>query len=118
MRGRKLGLKRRLALNLFSDLYTSTVAQHKLNTLFWECTLRCNLNCRHCGSDCRVDATVADMPLADFLTVLDHQITPHVLPSEVLIIFSGGEVLVRQDLCEAGREVTRRGYAWGMVTNG
>lgn len=36
----------------------------------------------------------------------------------MLIIFSGGEVLVREDLEQAGREVMRRGYPWGMVTNG
>lgn len=58
------------------------------------------------------------MPLDDFLHVLDTQITPHVNPRNVLIIFSGGEVLVRDDLELAGREVTRRGYMWGMVTNG
>lgn len=58
------------------------------------------------------------MPLADFLKVLDEEVTPNVDPKDVLIIFSGGEVLVRRDLEEAGREVTRRGYMWGMVTNG
>lgn len=58
------------------------------------------------------------MPLEDFLKVLDAEVTPNVRPEEVLIIFSGGEVLVRRDLEEAGREVTRRGYKWGMVTNG
>lgn len=58
------------------------------------------------------------MPLADFLKVLDEEVTPHNRPEDVLLIFSGGEVLVRSDLEEAGREVTRRGYAWGMVTNG
>lgn len=115
---RRLGLRKRLALNIFSDLYTSTVAEHRLDTLFWECTLRCNLSCRHCGSDCRVDPGVADMPLEDFLKVLDEEVTPHVDPAEVLIIFSGGEVLVREDLERAGAEVARRGYAWGMVTNG
>lgn len=118
MLGRKLGLRKRLALRLFSDLYTSTVAEHRLDTLFWECTLRCNLSCRHCGSDCRVDPGVEDMPLADFLRVLDEEVTPHVDPASVLVIFSGGEVLVRQDLELAGREVARRGYPWGMVTNG
>ena len=56
--------------------------------------------------------------MADFLRVLDEEITPNIEPSRVLIIFSGGEVLVRPDLEEAGREVTRRGYMWGMVTNG
>lgn len=115
---RRLGLRKRLALNIFSDLYASTVAEHRLTTLFWECTLRCNLSCRHCGSDCRVDPGVADMPLDDFLKMLDEEVTPHVDPAEVLIIFSGGEVLVRDDLERAGAEVTRRGYAWGMVTNG
>ena len=118
MARRRPGLRKRLALNIFSDLYASTVAEHRLTTLFWECTLRCNLSCRHCGSDCRVDPGVPDMPLEDFLKVLDEEITPHVDPSEVLIIFSGGEVLVRDDLERAGAEVTRRGYAWGMVTNG
>ncbi|MCM1351135.1 MAG: TIGR04133 family radical SAM/SPASM protein [Alistipes senegalensis] len=115
---RKPGLRKRWALDLFSDLYSQTVAEHRLNTLFWECTLRCNLACRHCGSDCRVAPDVPDMPASDFLKVLDEQITPHVDPAEVLVIFSGGEVLVRDDLEEVGAEVTRRGYAWGMVTNG
>lgn len=118
MSGRRLGLRKRLALGIFSDLHAAKVEEHRLDTLFWECTLRCNLSCRHCGSDCRVDPGVADMPLPDFLKVLDEEVTPHVDPSQVLIIFSGGEVLVRDDLEEAGREVTWRGYSWGMVTNG
>ena len=118
MSRRRLGLRKRLALNIFSDLYSSTVAEHRLDTLFWECTLRCNLSCRHCGSDCRVDPGVRDMPIEDFLKVLDEEVTPHVDPAQVLVIFSGGEVLVRPDLERAWAEVTRRGYAWGMVTNG
>ena len=113
-----MGLRKHIALKLFSGLYDKAIEQHELRTLFWECTLRCNLACRHCGSDCRSDIAESDMPLADFLRVLDEEITPNVEPSRVLIIFSGGEVLVRHDLEEAGREVTRRGYMWGMVTNG
>ncbi len=115
---RRLALRKRWALDFFADLYAETVAEHQLDTLFWECTLRCNLACRHCGSDCRVAPDVPDMPAADFLKVLDKQITPHVNPAEVLVIFSGGEVLVRDDLEEVGAAVTRRGYTWGMVTNG
>ncbi len=115
---RRPSLKKRIGLRLFSDLYRGLVEKHPLRTLFWECTLRCNLSCRHCGSDCRVAPDHPDMPLADFLHLLDHEVTPHVDPRSVLIIFSGGEVLVRRDLEEAGREVTLRGYMWGMVTNG
>lgn len=118
MKGRHIGLRKRLALKIFKGMYDDVVERHNLRTLFWECTLRCNLRCRHCGSDCRTDVSERDMPLEDFLKVLDTEITPNVNPAEVLIIFSGGEVLVRKDLEEAGREVTRRGYMWGMVTNG
>ena len=113
-----MGLRKWLGLKLFKGLYDKAVENHTLRTLFWECTLRCNLACRHCGSDCRVDVAQPDMPLADFLRVLDNEVTPNVNPRDVLIIFSGGEVLMRRDLEEAGHEVTRRGYMWGMVTNG
>lgn len=117
-KGKRLGLRKYLGLKLFRGLYDDVVAKHELRTLFWECTLRCNLRCRHCGSDCRTDALEHDMPLKDFLHVLDEEVTPNVNPERVLIIFSGGEVLMRQDLEEAGYEVMRRGYKWGMVTNG
>lgn len=118
MAGRRLGWRKSLGLRLFSYLYKDFVSEHALRTLFWECTLRCNLSCRHCGSDCRFDPAVPDMPLEDFLQVLDREVTPHVDPRNVLIVFSGGEVLMRTDLERAGEEVTRRGYRWGMVTNG
>lgn len=111
-------LRKKIAQRLFIGLYSKSVEEHRLRTLFWEMTLRCNLNCRHCGSDCRADMSVKDMPLEDFLRVLDEEVTPNVNPRDVLIIFSGGEVLMRKDLEQAGREVAKRGYPWGMVTNG
>jgi radical SAM enzyme (rSAM/lipoprotein system) len=117
MNGQKIGLRKKLGLELFSKLYKQQVGEHPLRTLFWECTLRCNLDCRHCGSDCTTHPDYKDMPIEDFLAVLD-TITPHVDPHKVMIVFSGGEVLVRSDLERAGLEVYKRGYPWGMVTNG
>lgn len=114
----RLGLRKRLALELFKRIEDERIARHELRTLFWECTLRCNLACRHCGSDCRTEAAQPDMPAADFFRVLDTQITPHVDPHRLLIILSGGEVLVRRDLEQIGRELYRRQYPWGIVTNG
>ena len=101
---RSLGLRQRLALEVFRKIQDLRIERHELRTLFWECTLRCNLACRHCGSDCR--------------TELDTQITPHVDPHRVLVILSGGEVLMRPDLERIGLELYRREYPWGMVTNG
>ncbi len=133
-RRRRIGLRKKLGLDLFAKLYKDRTAEHPLRTLFW--TLRCNLDCRHCGSDCKsggnghsdfvsgsephnvpVAPAHPDMPIADFLKTLD-SITPHVDPHKVMIVFAGGEVLMRKDLEKAGLEVYRRGYPWGMVTNG
>ena len=91
---------------------------HPLQQLFWESTLRCNVHCLHCGSDCSSSEVTPDMPAGDFLNVLDKSVTPHVDPHKVLIIISGGEPLMRTDLAEVGKALKQRGYPWGMVTNG
>ena len=91
---------------------------HPLQQLFWESTLRCNVHCLHCGSDCSSSEVTPDMPAEDFLNVLDKSVTPHVDPHKVLIIISGGEPLMRTDLAEVGKALKQRGYPWGMVTNG
>jgi len=110
-------LRKRIGLEVFRRMRKNQVRLHELNTLFWECTLRCNLSCLHCGSDCRVVANQPDMPIADFLNVID-QIRPHVNPNRTMVIFTGGEALVRNDLEECGLELYKRGFPWGLVTNG
>lgn len=108
-------------MNLKEELwrqYRHNQAQlHPLRTLFWECTLRCNMHCRHCGSDCKVSTTTPDMPAADFFKAID-DIIPHVDPHEVFVIFTGGEALLRPDLDACGLELYRRGFPWGLVSNG
>lgn len=98
----------------FIDIRTQ---RRLLQEVFWECTLRCNLNCLHCGSDCRKDDMPEDMPFVDFARVLD-QIALEKEPSKIVVITTGGEPLVRKDIVECGREITRRGFIWGMVSNG
>ena len=112
-----LSVKQRVGLELQRSLRRTQEQLHPLKTLFWECTLRCNMNCRHCGSDCKVQPAVKDMPAEDFLQVID-TITPHVDPHKTFIIFTGGEALLRDDLEQVGLELYRREYPWGVVTNG
>jgi radical SAM enzyme (rSAM/lipoprotein system) len=114
---KKIGLKKQIALDLFSKYNKEVVKEHQLKVLFWECTLRCNIACKHCGSDCKQVAGKEDMPVKDFLGVID-SITPHVNPNKLMITFSGGEPLMRKDLEDCGIELYRRGYPWGLVTNG
>lgn len=113
----KLPLRKRLALEIARKMRLNKVALHPLQHLFWECTLRCNLSCKHCGSDCKKTAGEADMPADDFLHVVD-SITPHVNPNHVFIIITGGEPLMRDDLERVGLALYRRGYPWGFVSNG
>ena len=113
----KLTLKQRMGLELHRKMRHNNAQLHQFHTLFWECTLRCNMHCRHCGSDCKQEAQVPDMPAADFFKAID-DIAPHVDPHKTFIIFTGGEALLRPDLEECGLELYRRGFPWGLVSNG
>lgn len=113
----KLTLAKKLALEVNRAQFNIQMLEHPLTQLFWECTLRCNLNCRHCGSDCRVSAHLADPPVNDLLGVLDSA-PDTVQRGNIMVITTGGEPLVRPDIEQVGREIRSRGYMWGMVTNG
>ena len=112
----KLSLKKKLALEAYRLYRHGETKAHPLEYFFWECTLRCNLHCQHCGSDCVKDA-IPDMPREDFLQVLD-SLKPHIDPKKFIVVITGGEPLMRPDLEECGKEIQKRGYPWGMVTNG
>lgn len=106
-----------MALEVARRQWGRLCQDHPLEQLFWECTLRCNLSCRHCGSDCAKDLSATEMPLEHFLPVLD-EIAQHQDPATVMVSTVGGEPLVRGNIVECGREIKRRGFQWGLVTNG
>jgi radical SAM enzyme (rSAM/lipoprotein system) len=99
----------------FQKFKKSETKIHELNYLFWECTSRCNMNCLHCGSDCSKDGSFKDMPLSDFLSALDTIDSP---PSNLTVVITGGEPLLRKDIELCGREIRKRGIRWSMVSNG
>ncbi|MFV0391676.1 MAG: radical SAM protein, partial [Paludibacteraceae bacterium] len=112
-----MDLKKKLTLSLYQQHKNTQTKLHELTYLFWECTLRCNFGCLHCGSDCAKEADVPDMPMKDFLRVLDN-IAPHVNTKKTMIVITGGEPTIRKDLEICGREIYNRKFPWGMVTNG
>lgn len=117
MQSNKIGIKKRIALSAYRQYKKAETKLHELNYLFWECTLRCNLNCLHCGSDCKADSKQKDMPLQDFIKVID-EIKPIVNPNKTMIVLTGGEPLVRKDIETVGLKLYERGFPWGLVTNG
>ena len=108
MMNEPLSLRHRLGLEIARKLNNDLVNRHPLKQLFWECTLRCNLHCRHCGSDCKKMAGHPDMPKEDFLKVLD-SVARQTDPHKVFVIITGGEPLMREDLEECGRAIYDKG---------
>lgn len=112
-----ISLRKRIGLEIQRKFQNDLIETHPLYQLFWECTLRCNLHCRHCGSDCKTDTRLKDMPGEDFLRVLDG-VRAKQNPHEVFVIITGGEPLMRSDLEKWGRAIYDKGFPWGLVTNG
>ena len=116
MKPTPLTLRKKVALELWRRKQAILKEEHPLRQLFWESTLRCDLKCRHCGSDCKMQSEQKDMPKEDFLRVLD-SIARKTDPHRVFVIISGGEPLMRKDIEECGAAIHQRGFPWGMVTN-
>lgn len=102
---------------LFRLFRANETKVHELNYLFWECTTRCNLHCRHCGSDCMAASPDKDMSLEDFLKAFD-TIPRKERPREFTVVLTGGEPLLRPDITEIGKALRRRHVGWSMVSNG
>jgi radical SAM enzyme (rSAM/lipoprotein system) len=90
---------------------------HDLNYLFFELTQRCNLECRHCGSDCSSDSSLPDLSHDQVLDVLRGVSKQHD-PAGITVALTGGEPLLYPDFFGLGRAITELGFPWGMVTNG
>jgi radical SAM protein with 4Fe4S-binding SPASM domain len=80
----------------------------------WNVTLRCNLKCSHCYINA-TDTQLPDELSTDAAKMLIHQITE---VSRPLLILSGGEPLLRDDIYEIIRYGADRGLRMGMGSNG
>ncbi|MFV0267033.1 MAG: TIGR04133 family radical SAM/SPASM protein, partial [Draconibacterium sp.] len=115
--GTNISIRQKIALELFRRYKKNEQQLHSLNYIFWECTLRCNLDCLHCGSDCKKESLVKDMPVSDFIAAID-DVSEIVNPNKTMIVFTGGEPLLRKDLEICGQQLYERGFPWGIVSNG
>jgi radical SAM protein with 4Fe4S-binding SPASM domain len=80
----------------------------------WNMTLRCNLKCPHCYIDAGRDDGEQELTTAQGKLLID-QIAG---VSRPLLILSGGEPLLRSDVCELARYATDKGLTVVMGTNG
>ena len=92
--------------------------RHTLVDLFWECTLTCNAKCKHCGSSAEKKKYDGELSTEEIKEAFK-QIANDFDASKILINVTGGEPLVRKDLCEVMEYATNElGLHWGMTTNG
>jgi radical SAM enzyme (rSAM/lipoprotein system) len=90
---------------------------HDLRFLFFELTHECNLDCLHCGSDCRKGSVDTPLPAKDVVRVLT-EVKAHLDPRRITITLSGGEPLCYPNVFGLGGQIAALGFPWGMVTNG
>ncbi|MEJ2745124.1 MAG: radical SAM protein [bacterium] len=80
----------------------------------WNCTLRCNLNCRHCYSDSGEKAAGEELSSAEAREMIS-DLARYGVP---VLLFSGGEPLLRPDVMELGAWAAGRGIRTVLSTNG
>ncbi len=86
---------------------------YKPRVAVWELTLKCNLNCRHCGSRAG-RARNDELKLNEALTLCDDLAA---LGCRFLTL-SGGEPLLRRDWPIIAERLIERGVTVGMISNG
>jgi len=83
--------------------------------VFWNLTERCNLSCTHCYSRSGPDRqTKGELTTPEALALID-DIAGMGVP---LILFSGGEPLLRHDIWELAGHAAERGIKTALSTNG
>ena len=79
----------------------------------WEITQRCNLRCVHCRAEAAIKAERGPST-AQAKAVID-DISSYAKP---VLVLSGGEPLLREDIFEIARHGTRQGLRMALATNG
>ena len=83
--------------------------------VFWNLTERCNLSCTHCYSRSGPDRVTGDeLTTAEALAFIDDLAAMGV----PLILFSGGEPLLRHDIWELAEHAAAKGIKIALSTNG
>jgi AdoMet-dependent heme synthase len=88
---------------------------NELRLLFWESTARCNLHCAHCRrTDITPETTAFELSTAQARTMMDQAATL----GKPIIVFSGGEPLLRPDWPELAAHAKALGLPVALATNG
>jgi radical SAM protein with 4Fe4S-binding SPASM domain len=80
----------------------------------WNCTSKCNLNCIHCYSNADGSGRNTSMSTSEGKSFI-HQLADFGVP---VLLFSGGEPLLRKDFFDLARYAVQNGLGVVLSTNG
>ena len=86
----------------------------KKPVVVWNCTRRCNLRCVHCYSESGAETRTAELTTGEACALLD-DLADFGVP---VVLFSGGEPLLRPDLFDLAGHAVARGMRAVLSTNG
>ena len=80
----------------------------------WNCTRKCNLHCIHCYSNANASASFDELSTEDAITFI-RDLADFGVP---VLLFSGGEPLLREDIFELANFAREQGIRTALSTNG
>ncbi|MFQ5851226.1 MAG: radical SAM protein [Candidatus Binatia bacterium] len=88
-----------------------------IHSISWNITQQCNLNCAHCylDADFRIGRRVDELSTEECFQVIDWIAEVN---TNALLILTGGEPLLRKDLCDIAHYATEKGFFVVVGTNG
>ncbi len=92
----------------------STAIKGRKPVVVWNCTSRCNLACKHCYSASDANRQCDEMSTAQAMAMID-DLAAFGIP---VLLFSGGEPLVREDLPALVARASQAGIRTVVSTNG
>lgn len=90
------------------------VSKDKGPVVVWNCTNTCNLKCRHCYADSKAHLFDEELSTEEAKILIDDLGQFHV----PVLLFSGGEPLLRKDLLELVAHAGKAGIRGTISTNG
>ncbi len=102
--------------NLYNEILSESDRRHRLLSVHWELTYRCNEKCTHCYLDVFTpNANVpGELSTEECLGIIDQMTELGVLN----LTFSGGEILVRRDFFRIAEYARSKRFLLRLFTNG
>lgn len=98
----------------FEDPLRYGVKAHQKPIIVWNLTRRCNLSCAHCYSDSKAKEYLGELSTKEAKVVAE-DLASYEVP---VVIFSGGEPLIRRDVFELAEHCRMLGLRVILSTNG